>query len=200
MNTLISRVATLKASVVHKRKVKRNLKKQCAEIADEMYNLNIDLSTHEDAVILIEYLIDKKYDNVVHLFEKTITSALHELWDDQYQFTLDIGRRGDNIAVEFKLMTGEYEVPKLIQMTQGASVKQIVGTVMRIVLVKLDKKLPNFLILDESLSGLSTTMQYKAGNFFNKLGKDFEMQLIWITQSESFAKCADTIIDVTKRD
>lgn len=169
-------------------------------IEAQLHNLEIDISTHEDAIVLVEYLIDKKYDNVVHLFENTITSALQELWDPQYEFTLDIGRRGDNIAVEFKLMTGEYEVPKLIQMTQGASVKQIVGTIMRIVLVKLDKKLPNFLILDESLSGLSTIMQSKAGRFFNKLGKDFEMQLIWITQSESFAKHSDTIIDVTKRD
>ena len=178
---------------------KKQIQKTIKENKKNIKLTEKEITYRKDGVVVIEYLIGKKYDNVLHMFEQTITKALQMLWDDSYEFKLDIGRRGDNASVEFQLLTGEYDVPKLIQMTQGASIKQIVGAIIRIVLVKLDKHLPSFVILDEPCGGLSNSMNSKAGKFFKQLAEDFELQLIFITQSPEFAYKGDEIIDVTEK-
>jgi len=197
--TYKDRIFKIKYELEHRIRRKKEIKSTIKSSISNIKQLEKDVRYRQDSVVLIEYLINKKYDKVLHMFEQTITKALQTLWDDTYQFNLCVGRRGDNTSVEFQLLTGEYDVPKLIQMTQGASIKQIVGAIIRIVLVKLDKDLPDFVILDEPCGGLSNAMNSKAGEFFKQLAEDFELQLIFITQSPQFAYKGDEVIDVTEK-
>lgn len=197
MHSDLSKISKYAAIVEHKKSVLKKLIKTNKALKKENKKLVSERRYHKDGIIVLEYLININYDNVVKMFENTITAALKTFWNDQYDFQLDIGRRGDSVSVEFQLLTDKYDVHKVIQMTQGASVQQIVGTIIRIVLVKLDKSLPDFIILDEPLQGLNKNMQYKAGEFFTQLAKDFNLQMIIITQSEQFAKNTDEIITIT---
>lgn len=171
------------------------LRSERKELKKELKDLKCDIELKEKVNLVFEYLINKKYDKVIELFEGTITSALVDSFDENYEFKFAIGKRGDSTTCDFEVNTGKGEGFKDVVMCEGNSLAQIIGTIMRIVLTKLDKQ-ADYIILDEPFGGVEPERQVVVAELLNKVCSTFGMQMINVTQSVEFANSSDNVIEL----
>jgi len=188
-NTVLYTVA-----IHEKRDINENLKTTRKALVELRHSSEIQ----KKALLVMEYLIHRNYEKVISLFEDTITAALIDMFDDQYKFKFEIGKRGDSTTCDFNVSTDSGKHYHDVKMSQGTSVANIIGVVMRLVIVKLDRHMPNLILLDEPLSGLQVHRQELAGRFLNKICKEFGVQLIVVSQSPQFTDSIEHTIKVEK--
>lgn len=183
-------------SIESSKKRRDALVKERKGLQDDLKNLKHDIELKEKANLVFEYLINKKYDKVIELFEGTVTSALVDTFSDSYEFRFAIGKRGDSTTCDFEVNTGKGEGYQDLRMNSGTSLAQIIGTIMRVVLTKLDKEMPDFIILDEPFGGVEVERQTVVAELLRKICSTFSMQTLIVTQSVEFANSSDNIIEL----
>ena len=127
----------------------------------------------------------------------TVTAGLQELFNDEYQFKMNIDRSGDNTVCSFQVATDECSYFQDVRMTQGKSLQEIIACLLRIIICKLDKNMPDVVILDEPFSGSRDFRQEVAAEFLKKVCKNFDMQVIMVTQNHNLKEYADNVIDLS---
>jgi len=147
-----------------------------------------DLRDHKKAIMVIEYIINKNYDKVIGMFESAITSALVDMFDERHRFKFEMGKRGEATTCNFMVDTGKGEGFLDVKENEGTALAEIVATIIQLIIVKLDKTMPDFILLDEPFGGLENDRQVIAGKFLKNICKEFGLQLIVITQSPIFAE------------
>lgn len=198
-DTLNNRLNALAISLGVAIRRRSELRQRNCKLKHRLLKLRAGVANRKKALLVIEYLIGKKYDKVIALFEKTVTSALMDLFDEDYSFKFLLGRHGDNTTCEFGINTGKYKGYIPVRMTQGNSIKEIISVIISTVVVRLDKQMPKFILLDEKLGGVSAKRQSVAANFLKRICKTFGVQYIVVTQSEEFASMADNLIKLESR-
>lgn len=179
-------------------KVHNDNASRIANFKSNVKNDKIRRSNNRRATLIFEYLLEKNYDKILNLFENTITAALVDLFDEGYSFKFHLDKHGENTTCDFYIKTGEYPVHIDLRMTQGKSLQEIIATVLRIVIVKLNDEMSNIVILDEPLGGLEPNKQELVGRFLYKISEEFDMQIIMVTQSEEFSLTSHNLIDLRK--
>lgn len=147
---------------------------------------------------LLAFISQNNQEKIINLFETTISSGLKDLFDDSYDFKFDMGTRGDSSACEFQIQTSEFPGWSSIKMNHGESVAEIIGIVLRMILVKLERRSRPILILDEPSSGVEVDRQPLLSKFIYDICKKFEIQVIAVTHNEGLTEMAD-VIDLDKR-
>lgn len=179
------------------------IKRELLLASIEQYSSKIVIETklernlHRSTVVL-EYIIEKKYGTVLKVFEDTITSGLQELFNDEYSFRMNIDRSGTNCVCSFEIATDKCPEHQDLKMTQGRSVQEIIACLIRLVICKLDNRIMKVIILDEPFGGLKPFRAEKAAEFLQKICKEFEMQIIIVTQIQEMCDFADNSIDLAK--
>ena len=192
-----SRISKISDSIVAHTAVRNRIAKEVRLLRKENKEHKKVVAYLRDSSLLLEYVIDKNYDFVVELFENTITAGLQELFNADYEFRLAIDRSGDHMNCEFEVATDNCPYYQSLRMNYGKSLQEIVACVQRIVICYLDKRMPNVVILDEPLGGNRDFRQDKAHEFFNKIAREFDMQIIIVTQNQDAV--ADNVIDLSKK-
>jgi DNA repair ATPase RecN len=149
----------------------------------------------DKSIIVLQCILDTSRENAIQLFEKTITTALKEVFDETYEFRLFFSKRGNASACDFLIKTGEYNEFLPIRMTQGQLLRQIVSTVLRLVFISLlsGRKLVG---LDESFSGIAPDKESIVGELVMDICKKFKIQAVMVTHKETLANYADRIIEI----
>jgi len=166
---------------VDKKKKKRILK-ECIEL--------------EKAILFLDFLIENNHNNIVELFEKTISIGLKDVFNEAYDFKFLFSKRGTKIVCDFGLKTDEYDSYLPLKMCQGKSVQDIISLIMKLVYIKIDKNIPDIIVMDEPLSGLSIEKQVIIGKYLDEVLGKFDVQKILVTHSERIAARADKRIDL----
>jgi hypothetical protein len=193
---LIERVRALDITLGVAEKHRKQLRRSRDRLKNDLTKTRLRLDTRNKALLVVEYLINRKHDKVIGLFESTVTSALMDLFDDKHSFKFQLGRHGDNLTCEYAVHTGKYKGYLSLRMNQGNAIKEIIAVVISTIVVKLDKRMPKFIVLDEKLGGVSSSRQVLAGNFLKRICNAFGIQYIVVTQSEEFASTADNFINL----
>jgi len=194
-----SRISKLR-KLLTERKVKRKLlDKEQYRIEKSLGTLRRTVASTNKAIIVIEYIIEQNHDEIVDMFENTVSSGLQELFNEEYAFRLDMDRSGMNTTCEFQVITNECKRFRNIRMTQGKSVQEVIAALMRIVICSLDKQIMNVVWLDEPFSGLQVYRKEKAALFLNKICKELGMQLVIVTQTPEMGDYADLSINISKQ-
>jgi ABC-type lipoprotein export system ATPase subunit len=81
-------------------------------------------------------------------------------------------------------------------MTRGKSVKEIISVILRIILIKLDKRSRNIVILDEPMSGVESDRQIEVCKFLTEICNNFGIQIIIVTHIEQLSNCANKEIKI----
>lgn len=147
----------------------------------------------EKAVFLLQLLSESRQKSVVELFEQTVTAALREVFNDRYVFRLKYGKRNNVSTVDFEIHTGEYEGYLPIKMTQGNSVAQVIGTILRLMFVSVLEG-RKFVVLDESLGGVEIDRESNVGAFLRTVCDKFGILLLMVTHKEGIYESADNKI------
>jgi ABC-type dipeptide/oligopeptide/nickel transport system ATPase component len=140
---------------------------------------------------LLEYLSNMNQNKILGLFEHTVSCGLKDLFDDSYKFQFEMKTRGSSSACDFQIQCSAFPGWSNIVMCHGKSLEEIVGTIFRIILIKLDKGSRNIVILDEPMSGVELERQPLAIKFLDEISSKFNMQIILVSHSEEFIAHAD---------
>jgi len=149
----------------------------------------------EKSVFVLQLLSESRQKSVVDLFENTVTAALQEVFNGKYSFKLLYGKRNNVATVDFTVHTGEYDGYLPIRMTQGNSVAQVIGTILRMVFVSVLEG-RKFVALDESLGGIEIDRESKVGAFLRKICERFKMQTLMVSHKEGILQSADNMIEL----
>jgi len=155
-----------------------------------------DCTDYDKAVLFLDYLIENNHNNIVELFERTISIGLKDVFNEAYDFKFLFSKRGTKIVCDFGLKTDEYDDYLPLKMCQGKSVQDIISLIMKLVYIKIDKNIPDVIIMDEPLGGLSIEKQAIIGRYLGEVLGKFDVQKILVTHSERIAAHADKRIDL----
>jgi len=153
-----------------------------------------EIELRNKALLIYDYVIEKKYDDVVKLFESTITAGLKDIFNEDHEFKFIIGRRGTATTVEFGLNNGKYGDFIDISVTQGMSLKEVVSIILRLVILSVDKNMPKFLWLDEQLGGVESDRRHIVVEFLKRVSKVFDIKLVVITHIDEYKTMCDNVI------
>lgn len=181
------------------KKIREQIKKKIAEAKTQRKEALAEIKKRKRARLVIEYLISKRYDKIIEMFEGVISAGLIDMFDDKYRFKFEIGRHGDNTSCDFMVNANRGEGWLDIRMNKGRSVAEIIGVLMRIVICKVDKSINKVIFLDEPFGGLEPDRQIIAGNFIKKVCERFGIQLMVVTQSSEFAQTIGSVYDLRKK-
>lgn len=170
--------------------------KRYKEVKRVVENNKKQILLHEKAISIFDYIVDRKFEEIIKLFEDTISSGLMDLFNNGYRFKFLLDTRGKALTCDFGVNTGDYDSFLDIRMTQGSALKQLVGTIIRIIMVSMDDKMPDFIVMDEPLGGVDTERQVVAADFLKKVCNKFDLQLIVVTQSPDFAENIGNVSDL----
>lgn len=163
------------------------------QLEKDLLNLKQQIIDLDHTFIVYDYFLKNNNDKI-KIFEETITSGLQDVFNDKYKFNFNIKKNGNNLACDFLLTTDKHNYPLDIYV-QGNGVKEIIGTIIQLLIVKLKGSAP-ILILDEPYAGLSDFRQPVVATFLTNVAKEFGIQLIIISHSHKFVDVADNTIEV----
>jgi len=175
-----------------KKVVKTNIKR----IKKDLVLIKKDKVLIEKSVKLLEYIIENNHSSIITMFERAIAGALKDLFNDSYDFKFEFGKRGSITTCEYMVKTDECDTWLHLKMCHGNSVKEIIGTVISIIYIKIKNEMPKIIVLDEPLPGLSLDKQILAGKFLSKITEKFNIQLLMVSHSERLTSYADKRIEI----
>jgi len=193
-NTLSQYASLILAAKAARNDAKRRIKRYKDEIEREQINA-LD---YEDLVKLIECMISMQYENVVGLLQATVTTGLQDIFNEYYEFKLDVVHTAKTMKVKCLLKTDECKEYVEINYTQGTSVRQVIACLMRItVCYLLDLKL-RVVLMDEPFSGMRVERQEASHDLIMDVAERFAFQAIIITQNPEAR--ANQVHDLSKRE
>lgn len=130
-------------------------------------------------------------------FENIVTYALRYIYNDDYAFELEFGRRGNLQEIDFNVKTPDFKEAFDPKETSGGGVLDILSLALRIALLELAKpKIEGFVILDEPFKHLSKEYLIRAGEFLQAINKRIHRQIIMVTHKEEMLSNTDNIIEI----
>ena len=148
-----------------------------------------------EVVTLVQEVTKKKIKDV---FEEIVTYALRYIYNDDYKFELEFGRRGNLGELNFKVKTDTCQELHTLEDTSAGGVLNILSFALRIVLLEISQpKIPGFLVLDEIFTNLrGEKYRNNASQFLKEISKRINRQIIMITQVQEFVENADNFIEI----
>ena len=137
-------------------------------------------TTIDKASVVLKFVMETKQDTIVEAFERVVTDALHDVFDDNYTFKLDIANRKTSQAVEFTLNVGTYAGFLPLKNCHGKAVKETIANAIRVIFVTILEG-RKFLSLDESFGGIDNERECKVCAFMNKVCEEFGLQVLMVT-------------------
>lgn len=171
-----------------------------SKIVDSLGKENIELSFQMDkinrAVTVLQMIIESRQHGIIELFEKTVTSALQDLFGAGYSFKIELDKRNNVSTAEFKINTGDYKGYIPLKMCQGKALIETVSTILAIMFVVALKK-NKLIIMDESLNGIESDRFHDAGMMLRSIAKQFKIQIIMVSHIEPLIRSADRVLRLT---
>ena len=167
-------------------------------IYDKLENGIFSLQKRNEILTKVSLIYDHFLNNnnqKISTFAETITAGLKEVFNEHYKFTFDVKKSGKHLVCNYMLQTDKHVYPLELSFTQGDAAKQIIGVILRLLIIKIKSKI-KLLILDEPFGGLEVHKKELVAVFLQNISREFGIQLVIISHSPRFSQCADNIINV----
>jgi DNA repair ATPase RecN len=154
-----------------------------------------DVEKNDNAILLLQLVIENRQMSIIKLFDKTVASALKEVFGESYDFEISFDKRNNTTTADFTIHTGEYEGFIPIRGCQGKSIAEVVAVILRAIFIHLlDGR--KVIILDECFTGIEYERQSLIGAFLRKVCEKFNIQIIMVSHCEPIYSCAETIQEI----
>lgn len=161
-------------------------------IYDAKLNVSkIKVTDYENSILIFNHVISNDCSEVIENFQNVISGALKDIFDNSYEFKFELSKKSKMVSCNFLLHTSEYPGFIDIAMTHGRSVKEVIGVILRLLVIHIDSNSNKTLILDEPFGGLEPDRQIVAAEFLKKVAEKLNIQLIIVTQDEEYLRIAD---------
>lgn len=165
------------------------------KIADLEEKRKVDLK----AIEVLNLVQKATRDVIKNTFESLVSYALKAVYQEDYQFKLEFGNRGNLGELNFKLKSPQNkDFLPIEDCTAGGSL-DIISLALRFVLLQVfSPKFEGPVILDEPCKMLSKDLSQNEYNFYDFISKKTNRQLIIISHNEKLIEVAANKIEVTK--
>jgi len=173
------------------------LQTQQLQNKQRLENLQHNKEIYAKSVEFVTMLQKSACDNVKKGFETIVSYALKSIYGQDYDFAIEIGRRGNYQELDFNIKTPQCQKALNPLETSGGGVLDGVSLALRVALLELSSpKIEGPLLLDESFKHISTSFVGKASNFLKSLAQKLNRQIIMVSHRAEIIESADNKIEV----
>lgn len=164
------------------------LKKKHEESEKLVIKYEQDKETHTKAVELLAIVQTVTRDKIKDGFESIASWALKSIFQKDYKFCLEFGRRGNLSELYFAIKTPDLQEAFDPMDTSGGGVLNVVSLVLRLILMEISvPKIQGFIILDESFKNVNGQDNIdRLNNFVEEMSSKFNRQIIHVTDMPVF--------------
>ena len=174
------------------------LTQQLAEIEIKLSDYANKRVVYTKSVELLTVVQKMTRDKIKKGFENIVTYALKSIFNDDYKFILDFGKRGNLQTVDFKIITPNRKEANDPMDSEGGGILDVVSFALRIALMELSKpKIEGFICLDESFKHVSSNYLENVKKFIKAINQKVKRQIILVTHQDTFMSI-DNIIKIDK--
>jgi DNA repair exonuclease SbcCD ATPase subunit len=171
---------------------KNNAEKETAKAEKRIELIDDRREKCDTAVIILKDFLGTVTKEVIELFENTVTAGLQEIFNETYQFKMEIETQRNRKICRY--MIKHSGCKNFVEInSQGSALKEVISVIIRVILVSLDTTVANVLVLDEPFGGAENSRKESIAEFLQKVCKEFNVQIIMVTHSEIFEDYADTV-------
>ena len=173
------------------------LKEQVEDLEIKLQTLTKNKEVYTKAVELLTLVQQETREQVKDGFEKIVTHALRYIFNEDYSFELEFGRRGNLQELDFNVKTPHCQEPLDPLSTSGGTILDILSLALRVSLLELSKpKLEGFLILDEPFKHVSSKHVEAARKFLDVIAQKINRQIIMISHKKELITSRENVIEV----
>jgi len=173
------------------------MKKEYENDLNNLKQLEYNEIIYKKAVELLSVVQKISRDRIKEKFEGLVNHAIHAICGSEYNFNLEFGKRGNLQELDFNIQSPECkEAHELIEGESGGLI-DIVALALRIVLLEINQpKNQGFIVLDESLKGLSRNFLPNANQFLHEISHKLNRQIIFISHSDELIENSENTIEI----
>lgn len=200
LTQLTAQLQTAQTTLAYKQGVKDQLLKNVEEYNIRITEIIALNELYTKTSTLLQYVSVESRQQVATIFEQIVTDALQTILKNKtLQFKVYFIQKKTGTDVSFKLFDTVVQKELSIIHSFGGGVKDIVSTILRIMVLELHKPtIQGPIILDEVGKNISKEYQENFGTFLQALSKQLDRQIILITHSPIIAQAASKVLTVSK--
>ncbi len=200
LQQLENKLTTLKEELSSTKGKISLLSEQITTSEHKIEELNNNKEIFRKSVELLILVQSATKDKIKLGFEQIVTYAIRYIFNDDYKFNLEFGRRGNLSDLDFTVSTPNCKKPFNPLDSDSGGVLNILSLALRVSLLELAKpKIQGFLILDEPFHHINGAQQLQNGiNFIKEINKKINRQIIIATNKSEFENMADNVITLYK--
>lgn len=168
---------------------RKQLMATLARNEDELYAYQAAEADWSRAADIINSFDDEAGKRLKDDIERLVSHGLSSVFEEPMQFKVTSRLLRGAPSVEFTLISNGVERP--ILGSHGGGVAQVVGFVLRVVVVMLTPGLRPVLVLDEPFSQVSVGYRPRLADFIRELVDATPLQLILVTHDDHLPAVAD---------
>lgn len=182
-----TRIEEVNSSLLSLKGQRRERENRIVSIEEEMLRLKEDEEVYSKVLELFKTVGETVRREVKGKIEKLVSSVLTNVFEEPFQFKIDIVRRRNQVEVDFDISSRAMEGD--ILGVRGGGIADVVSIALRIILAEMFK-IKGPLILDEPLRMVSEEYLPNVASFLVELSKKFDRQIICITHNKTLAAAA----------
>lgn len=204
LNDLRLRIKDHRRHVDNRMGEAKALARRGTSLESKINELKIQIVVHDKAIQLLTSIGEERQETAQRQIETLVTRGLQTIFGNTYSFHLVQSVKNKRPEVELiirsTLSRGRI-IDTPIMGARGGGVTEVVGVLLRIVILLLDKKDKDIpLILDEPLSHLSVDHLAPMAEFLRELVNYTGIQIIMVTHQREFGVYADKVYEFTLAD
>ena len=174
------------------------LSKQNETSNTKLTELSHNREIYKKSIELLTLVQNETNNKIKSGFQDIVSYALRYVYNADYAFELEFGRRGNLPELDFNIKTPTCKKAYDPEDTSGGGVLNIVSLALRIALMELHKpKIEGFLILDEPFAQINGKENLEqAERFLKAINERIKRQIIMVTNGDQMLSIADNIIEI----
>jgi DNA repair exonuclease SbcCD ATPase subunit len=142
---------------------------------------------YKNAVELLTLVQQATKEKFKQGFEDIITYALKYVFNMDYSFELEFGKRGNLNTVDYNIISPGCKEPKNLLNTEAGRILDIVSLALRLALLETTRpKIEGFIVLDEPFKHVNKIYLENAKNFLKSINQKINRQIILVTHKSEF--------------
>lgn len=169
-------------------------KEQEQQLIQEIAQISQNIQLLDDALTIFKTLQDKLTQVHIDHITKLVNHALETVFNDdqlQYSIRIDTNQQRNNNTAQFYLLTTENNITtETLLQNNGFGIQSLIGFTLQIYFI-LQQNQAHLLLLDESLTAISTDKLPRLKQFIHEISKQYDFHFVLIAHMESLFELAD---------
>jgi len=162
-------------------------------VAAEVDKLTSDIVMYDEIITLFQSISEERQNDVQAKIQALVTHGLQTIFGEDIFFQINTASRGKLAASDLVIVSvkGDERVETPVLDARGGGVANVVGFLLRLIIVLLTPNARRTIILDETFAQLSAEYEPLLAEFLRELVDKADVQIIMVTHSTAFDEVAD---------